>query len=589
MRTAHGFRPPVHAPRATHGRAPKGGALHAMRPVLMALVAAASLGMPAPAASQGRPDDVGTAMGTAIQQAIAGIPLPADGAVAHGLSRATLRQLYGDSAVRPHWTDDGGRPTAQAVQALAVLGGSDARGLRPADYGVDTLRRWLDALMGASAPADADVARFDTELSLQMMRLAAHLHAGRVNPRTVGFDLPETHDSLDLAGLALEMSGAADVAAVVRGVEPPYAGYEGLAGALARYRTLAAGPDPRPPAPRMVIRPGDPYQDAAALARYLAMLGDLPRERVNDVSAAGAVASYDSALVAGVMVFQERHGLQPDGVIGPATVVQLRVPLARRVQQIELAMERWRWLPDVAPQRYVVVNVPAFRLYTFENDATASRPLLRMNVVVGQAQGRSATPLFVGSMREVVFQPYWDVPISIARGELLPRARSDAGYLDRENLEIVRGGDHDAVVYPPTASNFDRVAAGTLRLRQRPGADNSLGPVKLLFPNQYNVYLHGTPATELFARTRRDFSHGCIRVEDPTALAEWVLQGQDAWNRESVVDAMTTSAQKSRRVRVARPVSVYILYTTAVVGDDGLVRFYEDIYGHDGRLARSLE
>jgi murein L,D-transpeptidase YcbB/YkuD len=250
-------------------------------------------------------------------------------------------------------------------------------------------------------------------------------------------------------------------------------------------------------------------------------------------------------------------------------------------------MERWRWLPDTVPSRAIVVNVPAFRLYAFERDGSLATPVVRMNVVVGEAESGNGTPLFTGTMREVVFQPYWDVPPSIARTEMLPKIRRDTGYLEREQLEIVRGGDHDAVVFPPTPENLRRVAEGTLRIRQRPGPLNSLGPVKFLFPNRYNVYLHGTPAPELFARSRRDFSHGCIRLEDPAALARWALDGQAGWDSSAVATAMTTGRQ-SRRVRLARPVQVYMLYATAVAEDDGSVRFHSDIYGHDATLLRAL-
>lgn len=365
--------------------------------------------------------------------------------------------------------------------------------------------------------------------------------------------------------------------------QPAYEPERALVEAVARYQALAAGPDLRPPASRTVVRRGDVYPAAATLRRHLAALGDLPAVDASSATV-GADTVYDDRLVSGVVAFQRRHGLEPDGVIGPVTMAQLRVPMARRARQLELALERWRQLPDTVGERTIVVNVPAFRLYAFERDAATGRPHLRMNVIVGQAEGRHATPRFSGVMREVVFQPYWDVPIGIARRELLPRIRRDPAYLDREAMEIVRGGDHDAVIMPPTPANLDRVATGALRLRQRPGPLNALGPVKFLFPNRYNVYLHGTPAQSLFAPARRDFSHGCIRVEDPASLAIWVLEGQAGWDSASVTAAMTTGAQ-SRRVRLERAVQVHVLYATAVVGDDGLVRFYPDIYGHDAATA----
>ena len=385
------------------------------------------------------------------------------------------------------------------------------------------------------------------------------------------------HGSPALLLAALAWLGAAPRTAAAQVASPdPRAA---LAAELARYEALAREPGLRPPAARRVVSPGDVHPDAAALRRFLGALGDLPRGSAG-VIAPAADTLYTAELVDAVVAFQRRHGLEPDGVIGPATTAQLRVPLARRAHQLALALARWRQLPDTAPGRFIVVNVPAFRLYAFDRDDGSRWPRLRMNVIVGSAEGRHDTPVFSGVLREVVFQPYWDVPPSIARSELLPRIRRDPGYLGREHLEIVRGGDHDAVVHAPTAANLARVATGALRLRQRPGPWNALGAVKFVFPNRYNVYLHGTPAQALFARARRDFSHGCVRVADPTTLAEWVLAGEQGWDRAAVEAAMT-SGPPSRRVRLARPLSVHVLYATAVVGDDGLARFYPDIYGHD--------
>ena len=347
--------------------------------------------------------------------------------------------------------------------------------------------------------------------------------------------------------------------------------------ALERYRALAEGPELRPPFTRSVIRPDSTYADAASLRRYLVALGDLP---ASTPLSPAVDTLYRGDLVDATRRFQQRHALVADGVIGPATMQALRVPLAHRARQLELAAERWDAVPRTAGGRFLVVNVPAFRLYAFDGDGAADRPVVRMNVIVGTA-GSGSTPVFSGTMREVVFQPYWDVPPGIARRELVPAIRRDAGYLEREHLEIVHGGDHDAVRYPPIAENLDRVIRGSLRLRQRPGPWNSLGDVKLLFPNRFNVYLHGTPAHELVAATRRDFSHGCIRIEDPVALTAWVMRAE-GWDRAAVLAAMHDGPM-SRRVVLRQPIAVHVIYSTAVVADDGRVHFYADVYGHDTR------
>jgi murein L,D-transpeptidase YcbB/YkuD len=251
------------------------------------------------------------------------------------------------------------------------------------------------------------------------------------------------------------------------------------------------------------------------------------------------------------------------------------------VRQIELSMERLRWLPHL-DGRFVGVNIPMFRLWAVE--ATHTSPLA-MNVIVGRALD-TRTPVFVARMRQVVFRPYWNVPRSIVRGELLPLLRRDPAYLARHDMEIVRDAGDDARVVDASPANLLLLRDGALRLRQRPGQRNALGLVKFVFPNDSDIYLHGTPAQQLFARPRRDFSHGCIRVEDPVALAEWLLRNQPPWSRERIVAAM--NGERTQFVTLARPLPVVLYYVTALAAPDGSVRFADDVYGHDARLERAL-
>jgi murein L,D-transpeptidase YcbB/YkuD len=521
------------------------------------------------------------------------------------LTRAALAQQADSAGPGAHlaWSVDA-RLSTQALAAVAFLSTVETRGLRPADYDAARLGAEAAAIAADSSAANtARLAQFDADLSRAVERLLIDLHAGRANPRALGFALPETHQRIDFAALVREVSQASDVAATIAGAEPRYAGYAALEAALARYRSLAN--DTALTLPRIRgtrIRPGDTLDAAPALRRLLDALGDRQRLAIGDRGGDGADSSskpggadqvgdfephhYTPDLVAAITSFQRRHALEPDGIIGPATVRQLRVPMSERVRQIELTLERWRWLPDTPPVRYAVVNLPAMRLVVFENDSVARQPVLAMNVIVGQAAGRRGTPVFVSTLDEVVFRPYWDVPPSIARKELIPQSRRQPDLFGRDGFEIVRGAGDDARVYPTSAANVDRVLDGTLRLRQRPGPANALGFVKFVFPNRYNVYLHDTPARELFSRTRRDLSHGCIRVENPLALAKVVLRGQQDWSDAQIEAAM--QGDSTVHVRVARPVAVYILYATAVAGADGVVRFYPDLYGHDAKLARLL-
>ena len=252
-----------------------------------------------------------------------------------------------------------------------------------------------------------------------------------------------------------------------------------------------------------------------------------------------------------------------------------RVALAQRIRQVELNMERWRWIPRENPARHIVVNIPAFRLEVWEGDAVA----LSMRVVVGKKD--TPTPIFIDKLTHVVFSPYWNVPPTIAKDETLPSALGDPSFLQRTNMEIL---DDKGKVVDPASIDVDR--AGDYRFRQRPGKGNALGLVKFMFPNEFNVYLHDTPADSLFARATRLFSHGCVRVEDPQALAEYLLRERPEWTRERIVEAM--NAGEERTVKLLEAVPVYIGYWTVDITPDGQPVFLPDVYGLDSRQAALL-
>jgi murein L,D-transpeptidase YcbB/YkuD len=262
------------------------------------------------------------------------------------------------------------------------------------------------------------------------------------------------------------------------------------------------------------------------------------------------------------------------------------VPLTWRVTQIEMALERLRWLPHPGDKRLIALNIPMFRLWVWDVLQPSGVPLFGMDVIVGRALDRK-TPVFVEEMREVIFRPYWNVPSSILRNEILPKLASDLDYLRREDMEIVRGPGDDAQRVEPTAENLAALRRGVLRIRQRPGPKNALWLIKFDFPNEEGVYMHGTPAQALFARSRRDFSHGCVRVQDPVKLAEWVLKDRPEWTRDRIVSA--TLGTQTIHVSLPRPIQVILFYTTAaVMPEDGTIRFAPDIYEHDTRLDRAL-
>jgi murein L,D-transpeptidase YcbB/YkuD len=320
-----------------------------------------------------------------------------------------------------------------------------------------------------------------------------------------------------------------------------------------------------------------------ALRARLAVFGDLPREAPPSPLAGDGTPLYEGALVDAVKRFQTRHILDADGIVGASTIAALNVPLAARVRQLELAMARGRWLPRLNDRPAVFVNVPLFRLWAF--DPLLGGEPLRMRVVVGKSLGHR-TPIFVAHMEHVVFRPYWNPPYSITAKEIVPKARQDVTYLEREEIEIVASGDEGALALPATPENLDAVARGRLFVRQKPGPRNSLGLAKFIFPNQENVYMHGTPAPQLFSRTRRDFSHGCIRVEDPARLAEWVLRQSPGWTKARIEAAM--QGERPTRVNLPEPLMVVIFYDTVHVNSENVVHFVDDIYGHDQALDRAL-
>jgi L,D-transpeptidase YcbB len=243
------------------------------------------------------------------------------------------------------------------------------------------------------------------------------------------------------------------------------------------------------------------------------------------------------------------------------------------VEKIELNMDRWRKLPDDLGERHIVVNVPSFELEVHDGKEIP----LRMRVVVGKNENR--TPLFSSAMKYVVFSPYWNIPESIMTKETLPKIMKDPDYATRENLEVVRVSGKHVEVIDPQDIDWASVGESDIQLRQKPGNGNSLGLVKFIFPNPYNVYLHDTPADNLFAKLTRDFSHGCIRVEKPQELAEYVLRDQPEWTAERIQRAMHAGAEK--HVVLKEPIPVHILYFTAWVDDDGMLHLEKDIYGYD--------
>ena len=492
--------------------------------------------------------------------------------------RGHVQNFYGHSGYTPAWMLNG-QPTPQALAIIELLKQADSQGLDPEDYDAS---RWADRLARLpTSHAPGDAAIFDAALTICLMRYISDCHIGKINPEHFKFGLSVEAKKYDLPAFLRErLVNGQDVKAELVEIGPPFAGYRRTLGALQLYLQLARQDDgEKLPVSKLPIAPGTPYDGVPRLTRLLRLLGDLPA----DTAVAADSNLYQGALVDAVKRFQGRHGLKPDGRLDAQTLANLNTPLSQRVDQLRLMLERWHWLPDRFNEPPIVVNIPEFRLRAYDS---SQNPVLTMNVIVGKAF-RHKTPVFEKDMRYVVFRPYWNVPPSIQRSEIVPAVEKDRDYIAKKGFEVVTQGGQVVTSGAITDEVLAQLRSGKLAVRQKPGPTNALGLVKLMFPNEYNVYLHSTPAPQLFSQTRRDFSHGCIRVEKPAELAAWVLRDKSDWSLERAQAAMKSGSDNAQ-VNLTSPIPVLILYGTAGVDPEGTVQFFDDIYGYDDELKQAL-
>jgi murein L,D-transpeptidase YcbB/YkuD len=492
--------------------------------------------------------------------------------------RTWLQKFYEPAGYAPAWVQ-AGKPIPQALSLIDVFKDAWKKGLNPEDY--DT-SRWEERIRGLQGAASGPgVARFDVALTVCTMRYVSDLHIGRINPAHFKFGLSVEQKKYDLAELLRDrIKTASNLETVLDQVESPLGGYRRSEQALARYIELARSDDgEKLPDVTKPIAPGQPYAGVPRLTRLLRLVGDLPA----DATLQADSQTYGGPLVDAVKRFQRRHGLDDDGRLGPTTIKQMNVPLQDRVRQLQLTLERWRWLPSEFSAPPIIVNIPDFRLRVLDEN---NKVTMDMRVVVGKAM-RAQTPVFTRDMTYVVLRPYWNVPPSILRSEIIPAIQRDRGYIARKNFEVATYDGKVVTSGEVSDEVLAQLRAGKLMVRQKPGPSNALGLVKLMFPNEYNVYLHSTPSQELFSRTRRDFSHGCIRVEKPAELAAWTLRNNSGWTLERVQQAMQ-SGKDDATVSLTKKIPVFIVYGTALAYENGEVHFNDDIYGHDAQLAAAL-
>jgi len=492
---------------------------------------------------------------------------------------AALPLFYERRLFRPAWiTDDG--PLSQADSLVQSVQEAHREGLRPEGYHLSDIKSLLAEVREATIQKEPlspeKLADLDLLLTDVFLIYSSHLLRGRVNPETIQAEWYAESRKANLDRILQIALDARQIENVLQSLLPRDPGYARLRQALLDYRSIVqrGGWPEVPGGPKM--RLGDFGERIRILRHRLAVSGDLDPAQERD----GLL--FNVALERGVKKFQQRHGLQIDGVVGPATLAALNFSADKRVRQIEANLERWRWLPQEFGPRYILVNIANFGLEVMEN----GRTVMTMRAIVGKSFQR--TPVFSAEMTYLVFCPYWNVPDSIVKEEMLPLIHKDPGYLAQNQLKLFQGWGSQQKEIDPKTVDWSGVNAENFpyHLRQEPGPMNPLGRVKLMFPNKFNVYLHDSPARVLFWKPEREFSHGCIRIHKAQELAEYVLRGEPGWTPESVREAAEKSLDQI--VRLPEPIPVHMLYWTAWVDADGVVHFRKDIYGRDKPLEEAL-
>jgi L,D-transpeptidase YcbB len=509
--------------------------------------------------------DPASALTTGLQQIVAGEPvLPVQAPV-----WADVRTFYERRENRPAWVSE--EKTARAAEGLQMLRTAREHGLVAADYGEAQIAQQIDVLDQSKSKSSKEapdrlqqLAALDAHLTTALLALGRDVAVGRASSDRrwkARRELP------DLVGTLTEAAGG-DVKSWLSTIRPKHPEYAALQQALINleaqrdkgaWAKVAAG----------TFAPGKTNPSMNSLRQRLAAAGHLEGAAVSNTSPA-----YSSDDQAGVKSFQALHALPATGIVDAATLAAMNVPIDHRIRQVQLNLERWRWMPDDLGARHLLVNIPYFHLVARENGEAVKD----IRVVVGTPENK--TPVFSSKMTTVVFSPYWNIPDSIVEGETAPAIARDPAYLAKNNIEILDVSKSGAA--PVDYSSVDWDDADQLKhlaFRQRPGPGNALGHVKFLFPNDYDVYLHDTPADKLFARPGRAFSHGCVRVEEPEALAKYILGGYPEWDDASILEAMHSGVEKHVKLKEAIP--VHIVYFTAWVDDNGGLHFQPDVYGYD--------
>lgn len=490
---------------------------------------------------------------------------------------AMLSGFHKDRVFQPAWSTEEG-PRAQATSLVKAIHGAILEGLEPEDYHLATIETLLAELrhnIVTNRSLEPDkLADLDLLLTDAFLLYGSHLSAGRVNPETIRSEWFIKNRELDLVEILQSALDEDQIEEALETLPPQHAGYARLKRALLQYRAIMRRGGWKILPSGQMLR-GNRGVRVAALRSRLIVSGDLD-ESTDDHSL------FDQVLEQGVRRFQKRHGLDIDGIVGPATLAALNVPVEEHIRQIKVNMERWRMLPHDFGRRYILVNIPNFELGVVEDDQI----LMTMRVVVGRTSRR--TPVFSGTMTYMELNPYWHIPPTIAREDILENIWKDPEYLLKTNIRVFKNWKAQAPEINPDSIDWSQITAKNLsfKLRQEPGPSNALGRIKFMFPNKFDVYLHDTPARALFKKTKRSSSSGCIRVEKPIELAEYLLRDDPKWTHEEILAAINSN--KRQVVLIREPIAVHVLYRTAWVDEDDTIHFRDDIYGRDKMLDEAL-
>lgn len=486
------------------------------------------------------------------------------------LDQTPIKNIYKQRDYQPLWSDADGM-LDRAFDLLDVIANAENEGLNPSDYYLIKIKEyWTLDTQSAST-------HLDLLLTAALLRYSNDVYSGRLNPLDLDIEWYIEKKPLNIHSLFIEVASNKSIAKLLSELPPQHSGYQSLKKHLQDLRKLKSQGEWHRLQYAPILRTGKQHKQVIQLRQRLIITDDLAEESTVDIDI------FDYRLAEAVKNYQARHGLTADSIVGPQTRRSLNTTIDERIRQIKINMERWRWMPRKLGKRYLMVNMTGFELYIMDNGS----PVLTMPVIVGRSF--RSTPSFSGLISQMEYNPYWTVPTNIVLEDMIPQQMKDPSYFNNKSIKLFRGWGENAREIDPLTVDWGNVDKDHFPywLRQEPGEKNSLGRVKFLFSNPYEIYLHGTPDKYLFDRVVRTFSSGCIRVKDPVRLAAYLLNDGSQQREEEILSNIYLDTNHSVILPVATP--IYLVYWTAWVDQDGRLNFRDDIYGRDSRLNRLFD